>query len=273
MAEKNRNRRIWLPLLLLGLVMLLSAGGVLARYLTTSRTQWQMVSAGFHINSETLKEDSLAPSYPAFCDPVTGYFTIPLHNYEVENIQAISELEITYRISLSAGATLVSVKNGDLNVPGITEGGVTVYRLPAGTVSTPTTTHTLTIDPGTAQTVMVTVDTTYPYIKQLHAVFTPSTGITVTIRSRTEGGQYVTLHTNQYSGPLTLTWPGTMIPTAGINEEVYGWSVGYYTGTGGAYDSVAYIAEAEKEHDYVFEFVAGATGSSVDNATGTVTLS
>ena len=268
MEENNRKRRPWLIVLLALLLLLPAAGGALARYITANRTQWQMISAGFHISSEILKETAPNPNPTAYGDPATGDFTVPLHNYEVENLAAISEVDITYYVDVTNGS-LISVKNGDTVLSGTTEGTITSYILPKGTALV---THTLTVRPeDDTQPVTVTVNATAPFSKSLSASFTPSAGITVTLSERAEGGQLVTVHTNQYSGPLTLQWPNTLTPAAGVNEYLHDWQIGYYTATG---PSTAYMSSVEKEHDYLFEFVApNSISATVDDATGTVTFS
>lgn len=269
MRQRFKTARAWLPLVLAAALLASVGGATLARYISTNRTRWQMISAGFHISSDLLKEE--ISDRVVFGDAEQGTFDVALYNYEVENIAAISELDIRYKVTVANG-TLRAVKNGDTDVPYETEGGSAVYTLPAGSARV---THTLKIEPTGAQPVTVTVESVAPYIKRLSARMTVSRGITVTAAPREGGGQLVTVHTNQYSGPLTLTWPGTVTPAAGINEYVHDWTIGYSTAMGGgAYQSTAYRDSAEKEHDYVFELMESnaITQWEIDNNSGTVNL-
>ena len=266
--NSRRKSRLWLSVLATVLLLAAATGGLLARYMTTSSTLWQMISAGFHISSDTLKES--APNLTAACDPASGEFTVELYNYEVENIAAVSEVDTTYTVAVTNG-TLDSVT--DENDAAVTASG-NAYTLPKGARRTAQTLHI--IPDSNVSAVTVTVTATAPYTKTLSAVFTVSRGITVSTANRPEGGTVVTVHTNQYSGPLTLIWSGDKIPAAGVNEYPHGWRIGYNTVmTGGSYRSTAYRDNAQKECDYLFEFMEDGSISSwtVDNASGTVTLS
>lgn len=234
--RRSRYLKPWLAAVVLLLAFGSLTGGLLARYVTKYRQENEMVADRFHISSKLLKE-----SAPAYIAPVgtDGTFAVELYNYEVENIASVSDMDITYTISVVNG-TVASVKNGD----SVVTAAAGAYTLPSGPDRTA---HTITVQPtDPSSAVTVTVTATAPYVKTLSASFTVS-GLIHVIQTVEDDITYLDIETNQYEGRLSLKWADGLYPSAGVNETDYGWTIGYTA-------KHAYIANVEKETTYHFEF-------------------
>ena len=114
----------------------------------------------------------------------------------------------------------------------------------------------------------VTIASTSHYIKSLTANYRIK-GIEVSLEDRGGGISALVIRTNQYEGPLELTWSGNTFPAAGVNEYDYGWTVQYSTNpnlTGGHRQKATLTAA--KETTYYFEY-NGATGDVDPEISGT----
>ena len=106
----------------------------------------------------------------------------------------------------------------------------------------------------------VTIASTSHYIKSLTANYRIK-GIEVSTEDKGGGISALIIRTNQYEGPLELTWSGNTFPAAGVNEFDYGWTVQYSTNpnlTGGHRQKAT--RTAAKETTYYFEY----NGSTAD---------
>lgn len=212
-------------------------GGLMARYVMRQTRENEMVASGFHISSNALKEST--PSYTAICG-TDGTFAVELYNYEVENTDSVSEVNILYTVSVTNG-TVASVKDNGLAL--IPSNGK--YTLPKGSTKC---THVISVTPtDLTQPVTVTVATTSPYVKTLSASFSVSGGGIDVERSDLGGSvTLLTIHTNQYEGTLTLSWASSLQPNVGVNEAAYGWRVGY--------DARTATQTVNKQTTYYYEF-------------------
>ena len=178
------GKKVLIAVLLLTLV-LSASGGVLAKYISRNVQKAEMVSAGFHISSNYLKEASSTSYNVGAADTLT----IDLYNYEIENTAQRTEVPIAYNVTVTGGTLAAGQASGTF--------GTTADQ-----------THTLTVTPA-ASTVTVTVTTTSPYAKTLRASFNLGTqaspSYTLTALSEEQAGaMLLKLHTNGYSGPISI---------------------------------------------------------------------
>ena len=243
----GKSRPILAGILAAVLVLGVLPGGLLARYVSRHQRENEMIAAGFHISSDALRETPLR--YTAVCGP-DGTFAVDLYNYELENTDSVSQVDISYRVTVTGGGTVQSVTSGGSPVTA-TEG---VYILPKGATKA---THTIAVLPNAGvSTLTVTVTTTAPYTKTISATFDISGGgITVTKSAVAGGITRLTIETNQYEGQITLTWPAGAYPNAGVVENSCGWQVGY--------NARQATLMAQKETTYYFEF----GNSTISNTT------
>lgn len=234
------------------LVLGILPGGLLARYVSLHKRENEMIAAGFHISSNALLETAL--HHTAVCGP-DGTFAIDLYNYELENIRSVSQVDIRYRVTVTGGGTVQSVKSGGSAVTA-TSG---VYVLPKGPTKVA---HTVAVKPNDGvSTLTVTVTTTAPYPKTLSATFDVSSGgITVTKSAVAGDVTRLTIETNQYEGQIDLTWPEGAYPNVGVVEKAYGWQVGYQARQA--------ILTAQKETTYYFEFSNSTISNTAVSYTG-----
>ena len=299
-----QRRRKWAVAAVV-IVLLLAAGvtvsQLVAKYVIEHDRDAEMIAADFHISSNYLKEPTgtpaTVPNYAASWNHETGSFNVELYNWEVENTDSVSEVDIDYKVTV-AGGTLSSVSYADPNdssqtvtlTPQSPSGAGTSESpweysadsagdnlvLPKarekGSTATPDkTTRTLAIVP-TGDEVTVTVQATAPYTKKLSATF-DTTGVTV--KQEALGGNVTRLivRTNQYQGDLFIVWPASMYPNPGVNEQPYGWAIGYESadpGTPSITGDRGAVQSAKKESVYYFEFntvgVSSTAGSGVSKS-------
>lgn len=254
-AATSGTPRRRLPIVAAAIAAILSAAlalgvflpdGLLAKYVSRHRRDNEMIAAGFHISSDALAETT--QNNTAVCG-VDGTFGIDLYNYELENTDSVSEVDISYQVSVTGGGVVSSVTSGGSAVTAT--GGV--YILQKGPAKR---THTLAIQPHDgASTLTVTVTTTAPYEKTLSATFDVTGGGIAVTKTEVAGAvTRLTIETNQYEGQITLKWPEGAYPSAGVVETAYGWRVGYDAGQA--------VLTANKETTYYFEF----SNSTISNA-------
>ena len=237
--ESAAKSRPWLRLgrrglTALALAMVLAVmgatGGIVAKYVVQRQRESEMLAADFHISSNARGES--ARDSVAVCD-ANGDFTLALYNYETENTAAVSELDISYRVTVSGG-TLQSVKTGE-TAESESGGG---YTLPKG--SAPVA-QTLTVRP-TAEMVTVTVETTAPYRKTLTGRFDAAGAIRARLEDY-EGVKHLVIETNQFAGTLTVDFTGTAAAT--VKTARYGWTLSGGRAT----------REAQRQSSYILELI------------------
>ena len=197
-AKKNRNegsakrRRLAVYALVLLVAVCGVSGGLLARYVTQNRQQAEMISAGFHISSDFLKENG-----PTYSVSTTGDLIVHLYNYEVENTAQISQVAMAYTVTVEGGTL---AKLDETSVGAATTSSTFVK-------SDDKAFHTLTITPS-ASTVSVTVQTTSPYGKTLSATFNRTANATpvYTFTNQGNGTGLLTVKTNEFAGSVTVDW-------------------------------------------------------------------
>ena len=194
--KKHSRRRILIAVLAL---LLLAAGGIggtlLAKYVSENRQQAEMISAGFHISSDYLKENG-----PTHNVGTAGNLVIDLYNYEVENTAQRSAVAMQYTVTVTGGTLL-----------NITSDGVLITAS-AGrytfAVNDTNKSHVLTVAPS-AEDVTVTVSTVSPYEKTLSATFHRNVTAgepSYTLTQHTSPDVWkLTIFTNGYNGNISIT--------------------------------------------------------------------
>lgn len=254
----EKRKRHWLVAILL--VVLLLAGGIggqlLAKYVTENRQRAEMISAGFHISSDYLKEPSANAAYTI---GDTGSLVLHLYNYEVENTAQRSQVAMTYTVSVTttggaSGGSCTVTHNGSQ----LTEtNGAFTYELSGENEE-----HVLTITPS-ATPVTVTVTTTSPYSKTLTATFTRDVNAapTFTFTDQHDGTGLLRIKTNGYGGSVTVSWDEAKYSPDNTNHLMAGWqdATHSYTLTDLAANSV---------YDLLF-FHTNGTLTEITNGAGT----
>ena len=194
-------------------------GGILAKYISQNRQEAEMISAGFHISSDYLKETgneiSIAPG---------NEILISLYNWEVENAAQVAEMNITYQVTV-AGGSLSSITLDD------TDTTVTAtdsyYTLALSGNTTHKTAHVLHVTPeaGATEDVSVTVAATAPYVKTLSAVFKRSEAAPAyTLTQHTPDDVWkLTINTNGYTGNIKIVL-GTGVAPDNTNNVMESWT-------------------------------------------------
>ncbi len=193
MKPRTKSRMTALVIVLALFLALTIAGGVLAKYIGQNMEKAEMISAKFHVSSDYLKETALDKKYTL---PGPGAFTVDVNNFEVDNVDNISALDVSYTITVTGGR--FSAKNGTalstdpvvLSVDSSLTGGTSKH-------------DTYTIVPnGNATEVIVNVTSTSPYNKPLKATFTVPKPKYTLVKDGTTA--ILTIKTGLYNGPIKI---------------------------------------------------------------------
>ncbi|MDO5389704.1 MAG: hypothetical protein Q4F24_01265 [Eubacteriales bacterium] len=213
--EKNngkRNRRAVMISASILLAVCMIGGGLTARYISSNKKQAEMTSSQFHFTSNYLEEDTS----PVKSYDITNWgdgFDIQLYNYEKENIAQIAADKINYTVTVSDGWACTDSGNGTMQKSNSRE------------------TKTLHIAPSDKNAVnindqvTVTVTTTSPYSKELSAEFHVITKSTpdYTVADQNDGSVLLTIHTNDYSGDMTVQWKAEDFDPDNTNDLMVNW--------------------------------------------------
>jgi len=201
-----KNRKI--VIMLMALTMVLGAiSFAAARYVSNYRKEAQLHASSFHFSSDYLAYDSgNAMTTPKIKVSDWGERNVQFHlyNYEKENVALIADTDILYSILVNDGWDVsVSDSQGTAVEPD-TNGSYTLKRSDNQSYHLVTLTYHGTDELPKAD---VTVASSSPYTKVLKASFIAATAKRVSY-SVSDKGHYaeLTIHTNQYYGPVTVTW-------------------------------------------------------------------
>ncbi len=206
--------------LLIVCAVILVAGGVLAKYFSSNQKRKEMEISRFHISSNYLEEGDGA-SYT-----VTDWgdgFDIFLYNYEKEDINQISEVDMTYKVTADRAAVSVKKQSGD-EVTAAADG---VYSFGAEAT---TAYHVLHVTPDTDiggdGRVIVTVQMTSPGQKTLTAEFQVQNcnKPDYTVIDQNNGTVLITVNTNDYQDSMTVTWEPDKYSPDHTNELMASWT-------------------------------------------------
>ena len=194
-------------------LLLMSVGGLMARYISSNEKQAEMVSSQFHISSDYLEED--APSY-GVVDWGNGIL-INLYNYEKENVAQISATDIKYKVTVTGGTYKVYDADGE-EVSAV----VGMYTLP---VDDDRYAQQICVMPDEPGTVTVTLETTSPYKKSLSATFavTSKQVPDYTIEDQDDGTVKITIETNDYENGITVIWDSSLFSPDNTNVLMESW--------------------------------------------------
>ena len=203
----------------MALVLILGAVSfAAAKYVSNHRKEAEIHASNFHFSSDYLAY-SETPEFTV--SDWSRNIRFHLFNYELENAALISDTDIIYSITVSNDWAL-SVTDSQGNP--VTPDGDS-YTLPR---SDSHSYHLVTLSyKGTAKTptAEVTVLSSSPYSKELKATFKASTEAAVTY-TVDDMGHYavVTIHTNQYSGPITVGWTTDIHSPDNTNDLMATWT-------------------------------------------------
>ncbi len=234
--EKNMRNKM-LCILLISLVAIIATVGafVYAKYVSEKREEAVIKSSVFHISSDYLDESG--PTYEAFAQSDGIHFV--LNNYEKENVVLISQVDISYEIT-------VKVDGADKTDDFILANDSGIQREFSGTLPKDTKeSQNFWLKPrdgiGMISNCTVIVKTTSPYEETISATFTfidkSNAEIFDAVRkdANTYGDRYVvTVKTNAYNGKLRMRWNDTLVPD-NTNIHMNGWN-----GTDGIFDVEPY---------------------------------
>jgi hypothetical protein len=257
MKLKNAKKRNLILLVVAGLLVS-TASGLLARYVSSNRRDAQMISAQFHISSNYLEETDKNASY-TIADWGDG-LDIMLYNYEKENIDQIAADVITYQVEVTNGSCQVKNQNGSTVAAADSSGGSEYYTISGGTTRTSQSLHIVPTEGATNTTVKVI--TTAPFQKTLQAsfTFTNKKKPTYTWEEITEQNYVLlTISTNDYSGTMTVTWDSAKLSPDNTDTIMRDW-VDTKSSSG-----ETFTAEANTTYELIFvkntvENIAGGSG-------------
>lgn len=214
MTKRRGSSRMTALVIVLAIFLALTiTGGVLAKYVLVNIQKAEMVSAGFHISSNYLKdvesETSVVPDEAKYTVGAPGDLTIDLYNYEIENVAQRTEVNITYSVKVTNTDGTVTTTTGSF--------GTTVDE-----------NNPIVVTPAGTGIVTVEVTSTSPYVKTLKGQFTIATSAkpsyTLTAMSGEKAGSMLLkIHTNGYSGNINIQ---CNIAPDNANEKMEGWTTG-----------------------------------------------
>ncbi len=211
--RKKHKRRLGARIAVISAVVIAllgCAGGLMAKYRSEQIKQAEMVAAEFHFSSNYLEEDEKTYSVSDW----TQGITLELYNYEKENPALVSALDVTYTIEVNSSQFEVTEPTGTLSANDSNEGkpAAVTIKPKAGEMVTDTS-------------ITVTAHTE-PYDEVLTATFELVGGQNPTVAVDDHGTHYTAkIYSNNYSGTVTLTWAGGLVPDA-ANDIVSKWESG-----------------------------------------------
>ena len=211
--KKNRN----LLLIMAGiLLVVLTTGGLIAKYTTQNKREAQMISDEFHISSNYLERIEDTNENPNVIN-VGGWgadrnLEIKLYNHQKENLALVTAKDISYKINLGTNPSGWEIdevvnNNGD-TVEATTD---EIYTLPGDGENR--VTHTIilkneaTTDDGELSPVTVTVEAVEPYMEKLSATFQMVPLVEPKYEIEDKGNYcLITIHTNDYYDNIDVKW-------------------------------------------------------------------
>ena len=214
-SGKSVSKSRAIALILIALVTTAAlVSAVVAKYVSNNQKAAEIHASGFHFSSDYLEPNGQTVNVS---DWSTRGIVFQLYNYEKENIAQISDSAIQYQITVPEGWKVDTVMSNGVAV--FPNNGV--YTIPKSDAAT---THTVTLkyagsgDPSPAK---ITVNAISPYEKTLWATFGMQTTSEPTCTVTDVGGAvYLTIETNNYSGPIRVKWPGSEVWPDNANSDV-----------------------------------------------------
>lgn len=218
--QKEKDSKCGIRIGLLAVcAVVLTTGGLLAKYITSNQKQAEMESAQFHISSNYLLEEEKAAEYT-----VTNWgdgFDILLYNYEKENIAQVSQVDMAYKVTAENALVNVSTQQGASLIQN--DG---IYSFKAETMMTY---HMLHVTPNAnvvkGDKITITVETTSPYKKILTAVFNIQNNSKpdYMVADQNDGTILITVKTNDYQDSMTVTWDAGKYSPDNTNVLMTSW--------------------------------------------------
>lgn len=212
-------------IVLMALVLILGAVSfAAAKYVSNHRKEAEIHASNFHFSSDYLAYSEV-PEFTV--SDWSRDIRFRLFNYELENAALISDTDILYAITVSNDWSL-SVTDSQGNPVTAADGSYTLPRSDSHSYHLVTLSYKGT---GKTPTAEVTVLSSSPYSKELKAIFKAATEAAVTY-TVDDKGHYavVTIHTNQYAGPITVGWDAGNHSPDNTNDLMAAWT-GAATGT------------------------------------------
>lgn len=251
----NKRSRIILISIAAVCAAVIAVGGVMAKYIASNYQRAEMESAHFHISSDYLDDTVDAPEYK-LVDLKDG-FDIHLYNYELDNIELLSAMDISYKIQ-AENAVVESVKTSNGSKVAANEN---VYTL---SNSAEKTHHVIHIKPkddlAKDDKITVTLTSTSPYKKILKAIFMAKYNNVpeYNIKDNVDGTVLITVLANEYSGNITVNWDKDKYSPDNTNKLMSGWTDAVSSGN----------FAAEENHEYELLFFKK-TGDNYSESIGT----
>lgn len=225
--------------------------GVVAKYVTSNQRVAEIHASGFHFSSDYL--ETVSKSFNV-SDWDTRGIVFHLYNYEKENVAQISDSEIQYQITVPTDWEITSVKTGDTDV------------VPAGDVYTMEKSDTLLEHVVTVKycgadrptSAEIQVATVAPYKKTIEAQFLMDTLSNPTFTVTNQGGAvYLTINSNNYSGPIRVKWPSSVSPdNTNADVDMSAWR--------NTNETAGEVFQGEAHHTYTLFFVKGSDANIND---------
>lgn len=250
--HSKHNRRLLIILAVI-LLLALTTGGLVARFMTQNKREAQMVADEFYISSDYLKETAGDPI--KISDWGDNQIKFQIYNYRQENLALIATEDITYEIIVDndAWSENVTADGGRVDP---TDGKYTLL----GDGKTPKT-HVVTLsydksklaEDGTSENVNVKVKTKTPYVKELSGEF-ELIGMTKPSYKIVDKGTYhlVTIESNDYFDEISVRWDPEKFSPDNTNLIMGTWKDTYKDGE---VDFRTESFDAEPYHVYELIFV------------------
>lgn len=215
--RKKSGKVKWIAIFTLFAVLL--TGGLFAKYIAEHQKDANMTSSDFYFTSNYLEEAE--KNYDM--NDWTDGFDIELYNYDIKDSAKVSQHEIQYKVSVSG--------NGDWTCNDTHKG---VLSLGSSDKKQKQTIH---INPGNTakkgNVVKVTVTTISPYQKTISATFTAisSDKPDYTIKDEGDGSVSLEILSNDYKGPIGITWDKDQYDPDSTNQYMKTWVDSEQNGT------------------------------------------
>ena len=223
-----KHKRAILALSIFALFVITAvAGTTIAKYTATKFASGEISDLhAFHLSSDLAEVDG------AEVDWYNGTYgngvRVRLYNYEKTNVALISEVDITYSVTVSGSDAYTVTVLDSTGVPVTATDGKYVLDAVFDN-NEPARNYQdiiITSNPTTpTSNFTVTVSSAAPYVKTLSTTFALDADIQMVDYTITDMGRYdiVVIHTNGYSGNLTVTWDGAKLSPDNTNPVMENW--------------------------------------------------
>ena len=218
-SRKSVSKSRAIALILVALVITAAlVSAVVAKYISNNKKAAEIHASGFHFSSNYLDPDGrLVPVLVS--DWSSRGIVFQLYNYETENIAQISDSDIQYQIDVSTGWQVDTVMNSNGASVFANNGVYTMEKSDAQVAHTVTIKYVGTGEP--SQAAEIAVIAVSQYEKTLKGRFELQTKADPTFNVTNVGGAvYLTIESNNYSGPIRVKWPGSEVSPDNANSNV-----------------------------------------------------